>query len=263
MTFQLLISTMNQENHELLDRMNVRSDALVVNQCDRDSLEQFDYHGHTVTWISMSRRGVGLSRNTALANATADVVLFADDDVVYADGYEREVLAAFENNARADVICFNIELINSVKNFGYRNNKRNKRLHLFNSMRYGGCRIAARRKAVQKNRIAFSHLFGGGAEFSSGEDSLFIRDCYKRGLRLYASTYLLGQVDDSSSSWYRGVNDKLFVDKGALLYNGFPVMHRVLFALYAYRMRKRDKNYSFFRILKLFRKGKKVIKQYR
>jgi glycosyltransferase involved in cell wall biosynthesis len=263
MSFQLLISTIDQQNYDLLDKMKVRSDAVVINQCGVDKVEEFDYKGYKIKWVCMSKRGVGLSRNTALSHATADIVLFSDDDMVYNENYKEEVEKAFVNNSNADIICFNIELINSIKNFGYRNNKSNKKLNLFNSMRYGACRIAVRRKVVLKNRISFSLLFGGGAEFSSGEDSLFIRDCYNKKMKLYANTYTLGQVDDSSSTWFCGVNDKLFIDKGMLLYNAFPFLYGVLYIYYAFKMKKMDKNYSFSKILKLFKKGKKLMKEYR
>lgn len=263
MTFQILISTMNQEGFELLDKMNIQSDAVVINQCDKDNLEEFEYNGYKIKWVNMSARGVGISRNTALFYATADIVLFADDDVEYFEGYAKGILSVFKNNVKADVVCFNIDLVNSIKNFGYRNNKKNKRLNLFNSMRYGACRIAARRKILLKNRISFSLLFGGGAEFASGEDSLFIRDCYGKKLKLFANTYTLGRVDDSHSSWFKGIVDKLFIDRGVLLYNAYPLLHRVLYVYYAYRMKKMDDNYSFKRILTLFKKGKKLFKKYR
>ena len=263
MTFQLLVSTMNQTDFQLLDRMNVQSDAVIINQCDKNSIEEFNYNNYKIKWINMSNRGVGLSRNTALFNATADIILFADDDVTYADGYAQEVRNAFESNKKADVICFNINLVNSIKNFGYRNNKKNKRLSLLNSMRYGACRIAARRRVLLKNRISFSLLFGGGAEFSSGEDSLFIRDCYNKKMTLYANSYTLGEVDDAQSSWFSGVQDKLFIDRGVLIYNAFPILHSLLYFYYAFRLKKLDPNYGIRKILKLFYKGRKLIKKYR
>lgn len=263
MTFQVLISTMNQADFQLLDRMNVQSDAVIINQCDKNSIKEFNYNGHTIKWVNMSNRGVGLSRNTALFYATADIILFADDDVTYTDGYAQEVVSAFQNNKKADMICFNINLVNSIKNFGYRDNKSNKRLNLLNSMRYGACRIAARRRVLLKNRISFSLLFGGGTEFSSGEDSLFIRDCYNKKMKLYAYSYTLGVVDDSQSSWFNGVQDKLFIDRGILLYNAFPILHFLLYFYYAFRLKKIASNYGIRKILNLFYKGKKLIKQYR
>lgn len=264
MTLQVLVSTMNQSDYSLLDRMNIQSDAVVVNQCEKDAIELFKYHGHSITWISMSQRGVGLSRNICLFNASADIILWADDDIQYQDGYPEEVVKTFENNHCADIVCFNVDLINSTKNTGgYRYNKYEKRLHFFNAMRYGACVIAARRKAILRERIAYSLLFGGGSEFSSGEDSLFIVDCLRAKLKIYSSPYVLGEVEDSSSSWYMGLNDKLFEDRGMLLSNAFPILHRVLFVYYAFRMSNLDNNYNAKRIIKLFRKGKIANGEYR
>ncbi len=261
---QVLVSTMNQSDYSLLEKMNIQCDAVVVNQCDKDDLAEFEYNGNKIKWISMSARGVGLSRNTALFNADADVVLWADDDMVYNDGYAQEVLKAFEETPEADVFCFNVNLINSTKNVGaYRYNEKVKKLHTFNAMRYGACVIAARRKSILKKRISFSLLFGGGAEFHSGEDSLFVKDCLDAGLKLFSHPYILADVDDSGSTWYDGINDKLFIDRGILLYSAFSDTYPLIFIYYAWRLSGLDRNYGMKKILSLFNEGKKVIGRYR
>lgn len=264
MTLQVLISTMNQTDYSLLEKMNIQSDAIVVNQCDKNEVKCFEHNGHTVKWISMAERGIGISRNTCLINATADIVLFADDDMVYNDGYAQEVVKAFEANTEADVICFNIRLENSNKNIGgHRDNQKNKRLHAFNSMRYGATLLAARRKALLRERIAFSLLFGGGAEFNSGEDSIFVKDCLDAGLKLYSDTYCLGSVDDSQSSWYKGINDKFFEDRGMVYATAFPKTKKLIFLYYACKLSKLDDSYGFVRIYGLFKNGMRKIGDYR
>lgn len=264
LSLQVLISTINQKDYSLLDRMNIQSDVVVVNQIDRDEIEEFTYNNYHVKWISMSKRGIGLSRNTALMHASADIILFADDDLTYRSDYKKNVISAFDNNCKADMICFNINLINSIKNIGgHRNNTSNKRLHFYNSLRYGACLLAARRKALLRERIAFSLLFGGGAEFYSGEDSLFILDCIKAGLVLYSNKYCLADVDDSESTWYKGINDKLFIDRGMLYACAFPKTYFLIYLYYSFRMRKLTQKYTIRQILKLFFKGKKARDEYR
>lgn len=264
MKLQVLVSTMNQKDYSLLDKMNIQSDVIVVNQCDKNSVDEFVYNSHSVKWISMSEKGVGLSRNTSLMNATADIVLFADDDICYYDGYTEAVISAFENNEKADIICFNISLLNSAKNIGgHKNNTKNKRLHFFNSMKYGAPTIAARRKMLFKESVFFSLLFGGGAEFASGEDSIFIKKCLDAKLKLFSSVYCLGTIDDSESSWYRGIDDKFFEDRGMLYKLTFSKIYWLLFIYYAYKLSKINKQYSFMQILNLFRKGKIKYKRYR
>lgn len=264
MNLEVLVSTMNQVDYSLLDKMNINSDAIVVNQCEKNSNEVFYYKGNRITWISMSDRGIGLSRNTALLNATADIVLFADDDLVYNDDYKDKIINEFLNNSDADIICFNANIINSNKNIGgHRNNKKNKKLCRFNSMRYGATLLAARRKSLLRERISFSLLFGGGAEFNSGEDSIFIKDCIDSGLNIYSNIYFLGQIDDSKSSWYNGIDDKFFIDRGRVYYTAFPILYRFIFLYYSYRLSKLDKNYSFHKIHTLFNKGKIEMRKYR
>lgn len=261
---QVLVATMNQTDHSLLERMNIQTDAIVVNQSSKDSIEEFIYHDNKIKWINMSARGVGLSRNTALMYATADVVLFADDDLSYHDGYEKGVVKAFEQCKDADVICFNIQLKNSTKNIGgHRDNQENKRLHVFNSMRYGACLIAARRKVLFRKRISFSLLFGGGAEFNSGEDSIFVKNCLDAGLHLYSNVFVLGTVEDSESSWYKGINDKFFIDRGMTLSSAFPRMYILILVYYSFKMSKLDDKYRFHRILELMLQGKRSLDQYR
>lgn len=264
MTLQLLISTMNQTDYTLLDKMNVQSAAVVVNQCDRSSVDTFEYNGHSIKWICVPERGIGRSRNTCLMNASADIVLFADDDIRYNDGYAERVLSAFESNSRADVICFNIKLENSTKNIGkHRDNQSCKRLHTFNAMRYGAPLIAARRKALFRERVSFSLIFGGGAEFGSGEDSIFIEDCLKSGLKLYSDTYYLGSVDDSSSSWFKGINDQFYIDRGMAYAVMFTRIRRLIFAYYSIRLANQNGKYNIRRIYTLFIKGEKIFKAYR
>lgn len=264
LSIQVLVSTMNQKDHSLLDKMNIQSDAIIINQTNKDEIEIFDYKGYKIKWISMNQRGIGLSRNTALMHATADIILFADDDIEYFNNYSENIINAFLNYSKADIICFNINLINSTKNIGgHRNNTQNKKLYFFNSMRYGATLIAARRKALLRERITFSMLFGGGAEFNSGEDSLFIKDCLNSKLYIYSNCYCLGNVDDSKSSWYKGINDKFFEDRGRVYASAFPWISYFIFVYYSFKLSKISEEYNFKKIFFLFRKGKKQMARYR
>ena len=264
MRLQVIVSTMNQADYSLLDKMNIQSDAVVVNQCDRNEVAEFDYKGHKIKWISMTDRGVGLSRNTGIMHSDADIILFADDDMQYVDGYVQGVLGAFNDYKDADIICFNINLVNSSKNIGgHRNNTACKKLSAFNSMRYGATLIAVRRKAIFRERIMFSLLFGGGAEFSSGEDSIFLKQCLDSGLVLYCHTFCLGDVDDSQSTWFKGINEKFFIDRGMVYKTAFPKIYPLIFLYYAWRNSKIYKDYSLSYIYKLFVEGKKTIENYR
>ena len=151
MRLQVLISTMHQKDFGLLDKMNIQTDARVINQCDKNDYSEFDYNGHSIKWFSFSERGVGLSRNSALMRADADVLLFADDDVVYEDGYEEMILQEFKNNPKASVMVFNLQSLNPDRPEFI--DTKNHKLKITNCLKYGACRIAVKREAVVKKNI--------------------------------------------------------------------------------------------------------------
>ncbi|RHR51898.1 glycosyltransferase [Clostridium sp. AF18-27] len=215
MKLQILVSTMNQTNYGLIKKMNIKSDTLVVNQCDNTAKAAWhENNGALIQWHSFAEKGIGLSRNNALMRAEGDILLFADDDVRYRDGYKEMILSEFERYPKADVIVFNVTSTNSAR--PEYQIYRPHRVHFFNCLRYGAFRIAVRRTSVQKKRIYFSTLFGGGCLYGSGEDSLFLVDCIRNGLCVYASPCEIGNVNHKESTWFKGYSEKYFYDKGAL-----------------------------------------------
>lgn len=215
MRLQVLVSTMHQKDMGLLEKMNIRSDAIIVNQTDTHGFQEVQKEGHTVKFYSFAERGVGLSRNTALMRADAPICLFADDDVCYVDDYEERVLREFERHPESDVIVFNVP--STCKDPRQKDYvaQRWKRLNILNCFRHGTFRIAVRRDRILKKNIFFTLLFGGGAKYSAGEDSLFLADCIRKGLKVYESDVTIGSVSHEESTWFMGYTDKYFLDKGA------------------------------------------------
>ena len=192
--------------------------------------------------MSFAERGIGLSRNNALMRATADIVLFSDEDVVYVDGYKDIIVNAFIKNRHADVILFNVPSTNPERPTYII--QKNSRVRWFNCQRYGAVKIAARTEKLKQARISFSLLFGGGAKYSCGEDSLFIIDCIKKGLTVYANPTTIGYVNQKSSSWFQGYTNKYFIDQGVFFYFVSRCWARLLsiqFLLRHYNMFKKDK----------------------
>ena len=62
MKVQILVSTMNQTDYSLVEKMNIFTDTIVINQCDHTAYTSFQFNGHTVEWYDCEERGVGKSR---------------------------------------------------------------------------------------------------------------------------------------------------------------------------------------------------------
>lgn len=194
--------------------MNICSDVIVGNQCDENKVEHFDWNGHSCCYLSFAERGVGLNRNNALMRADGDICLFADDDMRYCDDYVDVIQAAFTAHPDADAVVFNTRLVGS--SIISRTNQKSKRVRWYNALSYGASRIAIKQNSIKRENITFHRCFGGGAIFSCGEDTLFITDMLKRGLKIYTWPVTIAEIDQTTSTWFNGYNRKLLYDKGVL-----------------------------------------------
>jgi len=230
---QVLAVTMNQKDFTLLDRMNIQSDILIGNQADRYDVSETEYRGHKVTMYTWNERGVGLNRNNLIMRADADIILFADDDVIYDNGYADIVVNAFKEHPEADAITFDVVPIPDTINPDL--NKTWHRIRWYNCLKYGAPRLAIRTKVLKDKNVYFSLLFGGGAKYSSGEDSLFIAELIKKGVKVYGCPQKIGHVTFDTSSWYVGYTEKYFKDKGIFFHFLAPRFGKLLCLQYCVR----------------------------
>ncbi len=258
---QVLVACMHQKDDSLYREMNLQTDAVLANQCDEYSYKVYtEPNGCTAELVSSSDRGVGKNRNKALMYASGEYLLCSDQDMIYVDGYEEIITEAFERCPRADIIVFNLEYLNRFTP-ARKENKKFKKVYLWNCMRYGTARVAMRKGAIDKACLSFSTMYGGGAKYSSGEDSLFIRDAIRKGLKMYYCPITIAKVKQEESSWFCGYNDKYFIDKGILIANAFPVMKHLFVYYFAFGMRKAAKDYGFSKICALMKQGFKTFKE--
>lgn len=237
--FQVLVATMNQSDFLLGEKMNLSCDAVFANQCGSNNVRMYTTEHGIWKMISTDTRGVGINRNIALFAADADIVLFADDDMTYYDGTFVGVKKAFAEFPDADVIIFSVDL---EKNGIVYEKRRvpHKKMHIWNSLKYGTYSIAVRRNAVIKKNITFNHCFGGGSIYGSGEDSLFLKECFDKKLKVYSYDCVLGMCNKDHSSWFTGYNEKYFYDKGALLGCLFPNLKYFMVPVFALKFKKSD-----------------------
>lgn len=214
MRVQVLASVMNEEPQALIRRMRLDSDAVVINQCDRLGFEEILHEGHRIRFCSFPERGVGRSRNEAILRAEGDICLFADADMVYEPGYAEAIGAEFERRQDADMILFNVTVEEARRTYHI---TQRKRVRWYNCGRYGAVSFAVRRDSLLASGVMFSLLFGGGAKYGSGEDSLFLKEFIDKGFSVYTAPVTIGrEAASGKSSWFSGYNEKFFRDRGVL-----------------------------------------------
>lgn len=235
MKIQVLVATMDQENHALLEKMHLETDAIVANQCNYNSIEKFEWKGHQITYLNFSERGVGLNRNNALMRAKADICLFADDDMIYEKDYVQTVLRAFKRNPNADVIIFNLHASDRKRHI----TKKQYRVHFWSCSRFGCARIAVKLKSIRDKGIYFNQCFGGGTEHCHGEDYIFLAECLKKNLVIYAvPDYIANLTEERNSTWFTGFNEKYFRDQGELFKVAAPKIWKLMCLQDAIRHKK-------------------------
>lgn len=214
---EVLVAAVDENPIMLSEHMNLRTEAIICNQSRRCLYTDFEHQGREIRAFDFAERGVGLNRNNALMRARGEIVLFGDEDIVYDDDYEEKVLAEFRKNPKADLILFNVAATEDRRTY---ENTKSRRVRWYNYGRYPTYSVAARLDKLRRANVTFSLLFGGGARYGNGEDTLFLHDCLKKGLRLYKTPVSIGHEEKresgDASTWFHGYNGKFFYDRGVL-----------------------------------------------
>ena len=237
---EAIVAAMNQIDFSLIKKLNIKCDAIIANQTDKEYVWEMKTDKNLYKIISTTTHGVGKNRNEGLKHISGDVILFADDDLVYNDDMAERITEAFSKLNDADVIIFGLAYSKNDEVFMTKTCRTGK-LPILKSMKYGACALAIRRESLEKVNLRFNENFGGGCIYSHGEDSDFIINCYKRGLKVYTYDYVLGVTSKDSSTWFTGFNEKYFYDTGALAKNTFGVFAIPYMLRFALRTKAEEK----------------------
>lgn len=88
------------------------------------------------------------------------------------------------------------------------------RVRWYNCGRYPTYSFAARTEKLHEANVTFSLLFGGGARYSNGEDSLFLAECIRKGLKVYKAPVTIGKENGRPSTWFHGYNENFSMTEG-------------------------------------------------
>ncbi len=248
MKVEVLVSTMHQKSLDFLQKMNINTNAVVINQTDAQGYEELTQGNNYIKYFSTTERGIAKSRNKALQNSTADICVLADDDMQFSDDYEKIAISVFQRYD-ADIIIFNFADNDDSLN---RKNETVKNINIFNYMNYGAARITFKNKAIKENNILFKETFNGTALPTCGEDTLFLREALKKGLKIIAVPEALAKLQSTrESTWFKGYTKAYFFDKGVILGIAHPVL-AIPFTLFLV-LKHKEYSESGFSKLKVFK----------
>ncbi|QIH75555.1 glycosyltransferase [Macrococcoides canis] len=224
-------------NKEYMLQQNIQGEAIIINQNSTEpKYERVIDNNTTYDIYHFQQKGIGKSRNEGILLSNADIILLADDDEIFEDEYIHLIKNAYNIYRDYDVILFNVRY----------KNKPDKitditEVNLKNCYKYGAVNISFKLNSIRKKDIFFSNNFGGGAIHGSGEDSKFIVDCLNNNLKVIALPINIANLDETSeSTWFKGFDDKFFIDKGAL-FSSFRIKTGFLFGLIMIFLRFRNK----------------------
>ena len=243
MRLETLISCMHQQDASIATTSNVRSDAVIISQCDREEstecvLTDASGNTHQIKLISTKERGLSRSRNMAIANATADICLIADDDEVFEDDAAENIVKAFERHPEADLITFDIKGSHSTKT---RLTHEAGRIGYLGALHISSIQITFRRKRIIEKGICFDPEMGSGTGHGCGEETKFLFDCLKKKLTIIHVPIPIASLSATvDSQWFQGWTPRFFLERGwaTARYLGKPVA--TVYACY-YAIVKRSK----------------------
>lgn len=214
MNLEILLSCMHESDLSIVTRSNIESDVLIINQSDLENDQVYTYENSKgeqfkVRLINTIERGLSKSRNMALNSSTGDICLISDDDQIFVSSYESIILKAFKDNPIADIIAFAVTTPRK-KSF----KTKSSRVGYIGALRIGSSQIAFRRKKVIDCEVNFDEKMGSGSGNGGGEETKFLYDCLKQGLKIYYLPVVIASLAQNKSQWANGFSKKYFIDKG-------------------------------------------------
>ena len=213
--FEILIATKNKSSLAFLEAMFPFEhfstfNVLIINQ-SRDNVLVSNFE--KVRVINIDEKGLSKSRNLAIKNASKEICLIADDDVVYLPNFHKKIIKAFNQNREASIITFNHQRIG--KEFP-QNISRKVYSHSKKTIEnVCSIEIAFKLKDIEASRVCFDENFGLGSYFETAEEYLFLCDAIKARIRVFfypaiiASHPLITSGDDQGG-------DRILFARGAL-----------------------------------------------
>lgn len=228
MKLDILLTTTNKSFDEiisLINKLHITSNVVIGNQFKEESINNYFIGNQRITVVNTKEKGCSRNRNNLLKYTDADIVVFADDDEVFVDNYEKIIISTFSSNPLSNAIYFAVNVNKDARPVRIFNKSRKAKWKDVSALGVWG--LAIKRSVIDKYNLRFDDNFGPGAKYPMGEDSIYLCDAIKRVDNFYTSTSLLAYIEQYESTWFRGYDKSYFINLAIATKRLFP--HTFLF----------------------------------
>lgn len=213
---EILIATMDRDRLDFLKTMFPRSlpekvSLLIVNQSENRTLVS---ENPKIRVINSKEKGLAKSRNLALENAVGTICVFADDDAVFLEGFEKKIQRGFSHFPNSSFIRFRFEKETRQLAKKYPKHPK-KELSWPEILNTSSLEMVVKCKTIRAENIRFDEHFGLNSIFKMGEEQVFLAAIKKKGLQLSYFPETLNRHEDLSSTDKIGFRERYFI-QGAL-----------------------------------------------
>lgn len=229
---QIIVSAQNIRNDDearkMIEEMNISSKYLIINQTDYyDDIKEKNI-------ITKHEKGLSKSRNCGIKESNSDIILFADNDIKYHEGYEKIIENAYEKYTDADIICFYVKSKNKNRKIKRINTGR---IFYIKAMKVTSFEISCKKDSIINNQLLFDENYGAGSKYNRGEEQIFLYEALRKKLKIYFVNKEIATVEQDESSWFCGYDENFFEVQGHVfkkLSNKFYVLLILQYAIRKY-----------------------------
>jgi glycosyltransferase involved in cell wall biosynthesis len=228
---EILIATMNRDNFDFLIPMfpfaNYWDFSLVIVNQTKGNLLVSSFENVKV--INSPEFGLSKSRNIALANATKDLLVIADDDVIFKSDFELKITRAFNHFKNPAMVKFCSEKVENMEMHTDQKLRKNT-LNWLDILNTISIEIVVNRGHVSAKKIRFDERFGLGSTFGAGEEQVFLAQLKEAEMELCFEPEILVLHPQDTSTAKLSIKQKYYI-QGAVLSTIFQKTYPFWFVL--------------------------------
>ena len=209
-----IVSWQNHENKEIPEGLKKREDVRI---------------------LRLDKKGLSNNRNNAIDHCEGDIILFADDDMVYSIEALDKLRDIFEKNPDVDLALFKVKFSEEKS---YPSESVTLGCPFPKDYYVSSVEIAVRRKSLGDLRL-YPALGLGSESMLAGEDEFFVASAIRRGLKCRFFPLEIGRHPDISTG--SKISPGIMKGQGFVMAVIYPRSVWIRVFLKSYRNRKNGK----------------------